>query len=155
MRELHVVPLFHAGAGPSEGLNVLTGSGRLVFPSLRPRSEPSADNTINAALRRLGFTGEEMVAHGFRSMASTCPQRAGWIPDLSSCSLRTRAQRDRGAYTGHNDCCQKRRRMMQAWEDYLVALKKARISQWVRAHPATVAPAGSNRSKVRGGDEAA
>ena len=47
-----------------------------------------------------------------------------------------------------------RRKMMQAWADYLVRLKEGAVSKWVRAHPATVAPAGSNRSS-RGGDEAA
>ena len=54
-----------------EEIQPLTGPGRYVFPSLRTHTRPMSENTINGALRRLGYTKEEMTGHGFRSMAST------------------------------------------------------------------------------------
>jgi len=105
MRELHVVPLSIQALALLKDLHVVTGSGRLVFPSIRSRDRPISDNTLNAALRRLGFGGDEMVAHGFRSMASTCLNEQGAY---------NRAQR-----------LPERRRMMQAWADYLDGLRAA------------------------------
>ena len=99
MRELHVVPLSSQALALLKDLQVLTGSGRLVFPSIRSKDRPISDNTLNAALRRLGFEGDEMVAHGFRSMASTCLNEQGWHPDLIELQL-AHAERNesRGAY---------------------------------------------------------
>ena len=127
MRELHVVPLSTQALALLRDLNVLTGSGRLVFPSLRSKERAISDNTINAALRRLGFTGEEMVAHGFRSMASTCLNEQGWHPDLIELQL-AHAERNesRGAYN-RAQRLPERRRMMQAWADYLEELRTAAV----------------------------
>src|SRR6202008_1284473 len=80
-------------------LQVLTGSGQLVFPSIRSKDRPISDNTLNAALRRLGFAGDEMVAHGFRPMAAPCLNEQGWHPDVIELQL-AHAERNesRGAY---------------------------------------------------------
>lgn len=123
MRELHVVPLSTQGLALLKDLHVLTGSGRLLFPSLRSTERAISDNTINAALRRLGFSGEEMVAHGFRSMASTCLNEQGWHPDLIELQL-AHAERNesRGAYN-RAQRLPERRQMMQAWADYLDGLR--------------------------------
>src|SRR3546814_4853409 len=60
----------------------LTGLTGYVFPSVRTRSRPMSENTINGALRRLGYTTDEMTAHGFRAMASTLLNESGkWSPD--------------------------------------------------------------------------
>jgi integrase len=123
MRELHVVPLSNQALALLKDLHVLTGSGRLVFPSIRSKDRPISDNTLNAALRRLGFTGDEMVAHGFRSMASTCLNEQGWHPDLIELQL-AHAERNetRGAYN-RAQRLPERRKMMQAWADYLDGLR--------------------------------
>lgn len=125
MRELHVVPLSSQALTLLKDLHVLTGSGRLVFPSIRSRDRPISDNTLNAALRRLGFGGDEMVAHGFRSMASTCLNEQGWHPDLIELQL-AHAERNesRGAYN-RAQRLPERRRMMQVWADYLDGLRVA------------------------------
>jgi integrase len=122
MRELHVFPLSIQAPALLKDLHVLTGSGRLVFPSIRSRDRAISDNTLNAALRRLGFGGDEMVAHGFRSMASTCLNEQGWHPDLIELQL-AHAERNesRGAYN-RAQRLPERRRMMQAWADYLDGL---------------------------------
>jgi integrase len=125
MRELHVVPLSRQALALLKDLHVLTGFGRLVFPSIRSKERPISDNTLNAALRRLGFGGDEMVAHGFRSMASTCLNEQGWHPDLIELQL-AHAERNesRGAYN-RAQRLPERRRMMQAWADYLDGLRAA------------------------------
>ena len=125
MRELHVVPLSSQALALLKDLHVLTGPGRLVFPSIRSEDRAISDNTLNAALRRLGFAGDEMVAHGFRSMASTCLNEQGWHPDLIELQL-AHAERNesRGAYN-RAQRLPERRRMMQAWADYLDGLRAA------------------------------
>jgi integrase len=123
MRELHVVPLSSQALALLKDLHVLTGTGGLVFPSIRSRDRAISDNTLNAALRRLGFAGDEMVAHGFRSMASTCLNEQGWHPDLIELQL-AHAERNesRGAYN-RAQRLPERRKMMQAWADYLDGLR--------------------------------
>jgi len=167
MRELHVVPLSTQALALLKDLHVLTGSGHLVFPSLRSKERVISDNTINAALRRLGFSGEEMVAHGFRSMASTCLNEQGWHPDLIELQL-AHAERNesRGAYN-RAQRLPERRRMMQVWADYLEGLRTgavdpAKVSHtmgarnsietrrtWQKAWPGHApAPEGASRSRV-------
>jgi integrase len=123
MRELHVVPLATQAVALLKDLYTLTGSGVFVFPSIRSRDRPISDNTINAALRRLGFGRDEMVAHGFRSMASTCLNEQGWHPDLIELQL-AHAERNevRSAYNRAQRLAD-RRQMMQAWADYLDAVR--------------------------------
>lgn len=123
MREQHVVPLSKQSVALLRELKTLTGSGRYLFPSLRTAERPISNNTLNAALRRMGYTGDEMVSHGFRSMASTCLNERGWNPDLIELQL-AHAERDevRGAYN-RAQRLDDRRRMMQAWADYLDGLR--------------------------------
>jgi integrase len=154
MREQHIVPLAKQALLLLRELQSVTGRGRYVFPSLRSGSRPMSENTVNAALRRMGYSTDEMTGHGFRSLASTCLNEQGYHPDLTELQL-AHAERNqvRAAYNKAQRLPE-RRKMMQAWGDFLVRLKEGAVSSWVRAHPATVAPAGSNRSS-RGGDEAA
>ena len=122
MRELHVVPLSRQAVALFKDLHTLTGDGRYAFPSLRSTERPISDNTINAALRRLGFTGDEMVAHGFRAMASTSLNEQGWHPDLIELQLAHAERNDsRGAYN-RAQRLPERRKMMQAWADHLQTL---------------------------------
>ena len=128
MRELHVVPLSTQAVTLLSDLHTLTGKGYYVFPSIRSKDRPISDNTINAALRRLGFSADEMVAHGFRSTASTCLNELGWHPDLIELQL-AHAERNesRGAYNRAQRLAE-RRKMMQAWADYLEELCATRRS---------------------------
>ena len=81
-------------------------------------------NTLNGALRRLGYSGEEMCAHGFRSIFSTLANELAWNGDLIELSL-AHAPRDkvRSAYNRATRIPE-RRKMMQAWADYLDGLRE-------------------------------
>ena len=70
MRIPHVVPLAQA-VRLLRDLQPLTGDGPFVFPAVRTPRRPMSDGTINAALRRIGYRKDQMVAHGFRAMART------------------------------------------------------------------------------------
>ena len=113
-----------------------------------------SEAAVTAALRRMGYTGDQMTWHGFRTIASTCLNELGFNPDIIELQLaHSERNRVRAAYNKAQRLAE-RRKMMQEWADYLVRLKEGAVSSWVQAHPATVAPAGSNRSS-RGGNEAA
>ncbi len=122
MRTLHIVPLSKQAINILQELNPLTGSGRYLFPSNRTTSRPISENTINAALRRLGYSKEEMSGHGFRSMASTLLNEQGWNRDAIERQL-AHSERDgvRAAYN-YAEYLPERRKMMQAWADYLDGL---------------------------------
>ncbi|MCL4780329.1 MAG: integrase arm-type DNA-binding domain-containing protein [Gammaproteobacteria bacterium] len=119
----HVVPLARQVKRLLLELKPLTGSGVLLFPTLRDHTRPMSDNTLNAALRRLGYQTDEMTAHGFRSMASTLLNEQGWHPDLIELQLAHKEKNlSRGAYN-RAERLTERRKMMQAWADYLDGLK--------------------------------
>ncbi len=124
-RQEHVVPLSRQAVEILRQAAGLTGGGKYVFPSIRSRSDPMSENTINAALRRLGYTGSEMTAHGFRSTASTLLNESGkWSPDAIERALAhkgkdlVRAAYHRGAHW------QERVLMAQWWADYLDGLRE-------------------------------
>jgi integrase len=121
--EPHLVPLSTQAIEILKGLQPITGHGRYLFPSLRTPTRPISDNTLNAALRRLGYSGEEMTGHGFRSMASTCLNELGWHPDLIELQL-AHAERNK-VRAGYNRAqrLDERRKMMQAWGDYIDGLR--------------------------------
>jgi integrase len=82
MRQPHSVPLSKQAIAILAEMKGLSGSGRYVFPSVRTRARPISDNTINAALRRMGYSKEQMTAHGFRTSASSLLNESGkWNPD--------------------------------------------------------------------------
>ena len=122
MGEPHVVPLSRQALAILRELQPLARGGRYLFPSLRTRDRPMSDNTINAALRRLGYTSEEQTGHGFRSMASTLLNEQGFPPDVIELQL-AHAERSkvRAAYNKAQRLPE-RRKMMQAWADYLEGL---------------------------------
>jgi integrase len=123
MREQHIVPLSTQALAILRELQPLTGRFQLVFPSVRSRVRPISDNTVNAALRRLGYARDEITGHGFRSMASTLLNEQGWNRDAIERQL-AHGERDavRAAYN-YAEHLPERRRMMQAWADYLDKLK--------------------------------
>ncbi|HNP36958.1 MAG TPA: tyrosine-type recombinase/integrase [Woeseiaceae bacterium] len=119
----HWVPLAKQSVRILKEAQALSGKGDLVFPGIRSRRRPISDNTLNAALRRLGYTREQMTGHGFRSMASTRLNEMGFDADIIEAQLahvdsnRVRAIYNRAQYA------EKRRRMMQNWADYLDGLR--------------------------------
>lgn len=123
MREQHIVPLAHQAVAILRHLQPITGRGSYVFPSLRGPDRPMSENAVTAALRRMGYSGEEMTWHGFRSLASTCLNEQGWNPDLIELQL-AHAERNevRGAYNRAQRLAE-RRKMMQSWADYLDQLR--------------------------------
>lgn len=122
MRELHIVPLSKQVILLLNELKPLTGNGKYLFPSIRTITRPMSNNTINAALRRLGYTKEQMTAHGFRSMASTILNEQGWNRDAIERQL-AHSEKDgvRAAYN-YAQYLPERKKMMQAWADYLEGL---------------------------------
>lgn len=122
MKTLHIVPLSKQAILILKELEPLTGSGKYLFPSIRSTTRPMSENTINGALRRLGYTKEEMTGHGFRSMASTLLNEQGWNKDAIERQL-AHSERDevRAAYN-YAEYLSERREMMQAWADYLTVL---------------------------------
>lgn len=123
MREAHVVPLSSQAVAILRELQPLTGRGRYLFPSIRTGDRPMSENTVNAALRRMGYDKDTMTGHGFRAMASTCLNEMGWAPDVIERQL-AHAERNkvRAAYNRAQYMAE-RRKMMQAWADYLDALR--------------------------------
>ena len=123
MKTAHLVPLAQQAITLLDDLYELTGTGRFLFPSLRSRNRCMSDNTMNAALRRLGFGKDEMTSHGFRSMASTRLNEMGFPPDVIELQL-AHAERNkvRAAYN-RAERLSERRKMMQVWASYLDALR--------------------------------
>jgi integrase len=124
MRAVHIIPLSQQAVAILRELHPLTGRGKYVFPSLRSGERPMSENTVNAALRRLGYDKGEMTGHGFRSMASTLLNEQGWHHDAIERQL-AHAERDavRGAYN-YAEHLPERRKMMQAWASYLDGLRE-------------------------------
>jgi len=123
MREKHVVPLSAQAVALLTELHQLTGPEGFVFPGLRTSARPMSENTVNGALRRLGYTQEEMTGHGFRSMASTLLNEQGFKGDAIERQL-AHSERDesRDSYN-FAQYLPERVEMMQAWADYLDELR--------------------------------
>ena len=123
MRVPHIVPLAKQAVAVLEEIHPLTGSGRYVFPCNRTKGRCMSNMTINAALRRLGYEQGEMCAHGFRAMASTMLNELGWAQDAIERQL-AHAERNKVRATYNRALLlPERRKMMQAWADYLDKLK--------------------------------
>lgn len=120
---LHIVPLSSQALEVLREIHPLTGHGRYVFPSPRTDSRPMSSNAILSALRRMGYAKDEMSGHGFRSMASTLLNEQGWNRDAIERQL-AHAERNsvRAAYN-YAEFLPERKKMMQAWADYLDNLK--------------------------------
>jgi integrase len=123
MKIPHIIPLSRQALDILRELHPLTGNGNYVFPSEQTKARSMSDNTVNAALRRLGYGVGEMTGHGFRSMASTLLNERGWDRDAVERQLaHTEKDNVRAAYN-YAQYLPERRRMMQAWADYLDELR--------------------------------
>lgn len=132
MRQAHIVPLSRQAVAILRELEPLTGRGvpakpdapRYVFPGARSHLRPMSNNTVCAALRRIGYTGEQMTAHGFRATARTLLAERGWKPDAIERQLAHKASGPLGAAYDRAQFLDERRKMMQSWADYLDDLKR-------------------------------
>jgi integrase len=123
MKEQHIVPLSAQAIAVLREIQPLTGSGRYVFPSERNGARAMSENTVNAALRRLGYTKAEMTSHGFRSMASTLLHELGYPHAVIERQLAHGERNKVSASYNFAEHLPERRKMMQGWADYLDNLK--------------------------------
>jgi integrase len=123
MKAVHIVPLSTQAVNILRELHQLNGDGRYVFPGIRTTDRPMSENTVNAALRRLGFDKDQMTGHGFRSMASTILHEQGWPHEAIERQLAHAERNKVSAAYNYAEHLPKRREMMQAWADYLDELK--------------------------------
>lgn len=119
MKRPHIVPLARQAIEVLQDLKQFTGEGKYLFPSVRTGARPMSDGTINAALRALGYAKNEMTGHGFRAMATSLLSEQGWGTDAIERQLaHVEANSVRAAYH-RSEHLEERRKMMQAWADYL------------------------------------
>lgn len=120
----HLVPLSEQLEGVLVDIQHLTGNGQWVFPGALNRTRPMSENTILSALRKLGYSKEQMTAHGFRGMASTLLHEAGCPHELIEIQLSHVHQNSVAASYNHAQHLPDRRILMQYWSDTLDALQK-------------------------------
>jgi integrase len=126
MRRPHRVPLAHQALTILRELQGISGGSKYLFPSIRSWLRPISDNTLNAALRRLGYDKTELTVHGLRSTASVLLNESGkWHADAIERQLaHQEANEVRGAYTHAAEFWQERVRMMRWWADELDRLRE-------------------------------
>ncbi len=122
MKAVHIVPLSRQAVEVFQILK-LHANGKYVFAGNRSTDRPMSENTVNAALRRLGYEKDEMTGHGFRSMASTILHEQGWPHEVIERQLAHADRNKVSAAYNYAEHLPKRREMMQAWADYLDGLK--------------------------------
>ena len=124
MRQPHLVPLSRQAVELLTELQPLTGRRQYVFPGGRSPKVPMSNNALNAALRRMGYDKDTMTAHGFRAMARTVlDEELGFRPDYIEHQLAHAVRDPNGRAYNRTAHLAERRKMMQAWADYLDALK--------------------------------
>jgi integrase len=137
----HIVPLSAQAVEVLRELQPLTDHGlslrpdapRYVFPSPRSRMRPMSDNAVRSALRNMGFTNDQMTAHGFRAMARSLLAELGWKTDAIERQLAHKAAGPLGAAYDRAAYLDERKAMMQAWAEYLDALRERRNVVPIRA----------------------
>jgi integrase len=124
LRRSHHVPLSTRAVSVLNSLRRITGDGRFLFPSVRTVKKPISENTLNAALRRLGYAKDEATSHGFRASASTLLNECGkWHADAIERQLAHIERNDvRRAYA-RGEHWDERVQMMQWWAEHLDTLK--------------------------------
>ena len=138
MSREHIVPLSKQAVAILEEMRPFSGDGKYVFPSRNRKGLFLNVNTVTDALRALGYSKDEMCAHGFRAMASTLLNEQGYSPDVIERQLaHVPGNRVRAAYN-RAEYLPERRKLMQDWADYLSSLKAKAMKE--TAAPST-APA--------------
>lgn len=124
MKTAHIVPLSRQAIEILKCIYPLTGSGRYVFPSIRSAAKPLSDNTLNAALRRMGIARDELVAHGWRAVFRTLAVEVlGENVEHVEQQLSHQVSDALGRAYNRTQFFDERRKLMQRWADYLDRLK--------------------------------
>lgn len=121
----HLVPLPHQAVAVFRELHKLTGGGTMVFRGERHHHRAMSENTINAALRAMGFSADEVTGHGFRATARTMlHERLGFSPDVIEAQLAHSVRDSLGRAYNRTEFVEQRRAMLQAWANFLDKLRK-------------------------------
>ena len=120
----HIVPLSTQAVAILKALHPVTQRSEFVFPSMRSAKRPMSENTINVALKLLGFDGDTMTGHGFRAMARTILDEVlGFRPDFIEHQLAHAVRDPNGRAYNRTAHLAERTKMMQGWADYLDTLR--------------------------------
>ena len=120
----HLVPLPHQAVTVLRELHELTGHATMVFRGERHHHRAMSENTINAALRAMGFSQDEVTGHGFRATARTMlHERLGFSPEIIEAQLAHSVRDSLGRAYNRTEFTEQRRAMLQAWADYLDQLR--------------------------------
>jgi integrase len=125
MRRPHRIPLARQTIVVLKNLRAITGQAELILPGMRGRGRPLSENTLNAALRRLGYAKDQMTSHGFRAAASSILNESGmWNPDAIEAQLaHVEGNAVRRAYA-RAEFLEERIKMMQWWADRFDEMKR-------------------------------
>ena len=124
MRQPHDVPLSRQALEVLKNIWPLSEGSTLVFPSVRTKQRPLSNNAFNSSLRRMGYTKEEVTAHGFRATASTILNSRNFDPDVIEAVLAHQDQNAiRRAYN-RSSYWKQRVELMQKWADLLDDFRK-------------------------------
>jgi len=124
----HIVPLSSQAVTLLAELKAISGSGVYVFPSIRSNQRTMSNNTVNAALRRLGYTSEQMCGHGFRAMARTILDEVLDYPiEVIEMQLAHAVKDANGRAYNRTKYRKHRHEMMQHWSDYLDGLQVGNV----------------------------
>jgi integrase len=124
----HIVPLSTQAVEILRSVYPITGHGRYVFPSLRSEERPMSENTINAALRGMGYSKDIHTAHGFRAMARTILDEVlGERVDYIEHQLAHTVKDPNGRAYNRTAHLPARKKMMQSWADYLDKLRTGAV----------------------------
>jgi len=124
MKQPHLVPLPSQAVAILKDLKPLTYHSKYVFPSIRTPLRIISENTLNAGLRRMGFSKEEVCTHGFRATARTLLHEVlGFSPDAIEAQLAHAVPDRLGRAYNRTQHLTERKKMMQTWADYLDGLK--------------------------------
>lgn len=121
----HLVPLPDQAVGILRELEPWSAGGRYVFPGGRSAERPMSENALTAALRRIGFTGDEVTVHGLRATARTLLDEVlQFRPDYVEHQLAHAVRDANGRAYNRTSFLNERREMLQTWADYLVGLRE-------------------------------
>jgi integrase len=127
MKKPHVVPLSPQALKILGELSIVTGKGKYLFPSIRSTAKPISDNTMNAGLRRLGYTKEEIVSHGWRAIFRTLADEVlQERVDIIEAQLAHQVSDALGRAYNRTSFLKERRKLMDRWGQYLEQLKATR-----------------------------
>jgi len=123
MKVQHIVPLSRQAIKLVSDLLANPVDSRFLFPALGHPERPMSENTVSKALRIMGYSSEDMSAHGFRSLASTLLNELGWPPDAIERQLAHIDENETRSAYNYAEHLPIRRKMMQWWADYLDGLR--------------------------------